>query len=183
MCQEWEHPRLTKAEVHRGDLLSRRTSQEHSADTDRHYRNTGQEGVLKYQRGKFYHCIKCFVANFLAAFMWGRPLNSAVLATTTHRMPERVSDGTNTQVEAQIINECRIKIVQRELYNVRDPQWIGDRKNHERNTVAIKNQICNQICVKCIRTHLLGLCWWQFFSRKINLSSCSWHFIFLSNSF
>ena len=60
--------------------------------------------------------------------MWGRPLNSAVLATTTHRMLERVSDGTNTQVEAQIINECRTKIVQKELYNVRDPPWIGDRK-------------------------------------------------------
>ena len=90
--------------------------------------------------------------------MWRRLLNNTVLATTTHRRPERVSDGTSTQVEVQMINKCRIKIIQRELYNGRDPPWRRDRKNHERNTVAIKNQICNQTCVKYIRTHLLELC-------------------------
>ena len=90
--------------------------------------------------------------------MWKRPLNSATLVTITHRRPERVSDGIRTQVKAQLINKCRIKIIQREPYNVRDPPWRGDRKNHKRNTIAIKNQICNQTCVKYIRTHLLGLC-------------------------
>ena len=60
--------------------------------------------------------------------MWRRPLNSAVLATTTQKRPEKVSDGTSTQVVAQMINKCRIKIVQMELYNVRDPPWIGDQK-------------------------------------------------------
>ena len=60
--------------------------------------------------------------------MWRRPLNSAVLATITHRRPEKVSDGTNTQVVAQMINKFRIKMVQEELYNVRDAPWIGDRK-------------------------------------------------------
>ena len=74
---------------------------------------------------------------FWAAFMWKRPLNSAVLTTITHRKPERVSDGTNTQVVVQMINKCRIKIVQKELYNVRDPPWIGDRKKREESTVAI----------------------------------------------
>ena len=53
--------------------------------------------------------------------MWRRSLNSAVLATTTHRKPERVFDGTDIQVVAQMIDKCRIKIVQRELYNVRGP--------------------------------------------------------------
>ena len=90
--------------------------------------------------------------------MWRRPPNSTVLATTTHRRPERVSDGISTQVKAQLINKCRIKIIQREPYNVRDPPWRGDRKNYKRNTIAIKNQIRNQNCVKYIRTHLLELC-------------------------
>ena len=43
------------------------------------------------------------------------------MATTTHRKPERVSDGTSTQVEAQMINKCKIKMFHSELYNVRDP--------------------------------------------------------------
>jgi len=30
--------------------------------------------------------------------MWRRPLNSATLVTTTHKKPERVFDGTDTQV-------------------------------------------------------------------------------------
>jgi len=52
--------------------------------------------------------------------MWRRPLDSAVLATT-YRKPEKVSDGTGTQVGAQMINKCKIKMTQRELYNVKDP--------------------------------------------------------------
>ena len=31
-------------------------------------------------------------------------------------------------------------------------------RNQERNTVAIRNQLCNQTCEKYIRTNLLGLC-------------------------
>ena len=41
-----------------------------------------------------------------------------------------------------------------------------DRKNHKRNTVVIKNQICNQTCVKHIKTHLLGLCRGRFSLEK-----------------
>ena len=77
-------------------------------------------GPEKYLRESCYHRIECTAATFLAAFMLRRPLNSVVLATTTHRKPERVSDGTSTQVKAQMINKCRIKMVQGELYNVRD---------------------------------------------------------------
>ena len=54
-------------------------------------------------------------------FFCRMPLNSAVLATTTHRKSRKVSDGTGTQVRAQMINKCTIKMVQKELYNVRDP--------------------------------------------------------------
>ena len=60
--------------------------------------------------------------------MWKRPLNSVVLATTTHRKSESVSNETNTQVVAQMINKCRIKIDQKELYNARDPPWMGDQR-------------------------------------------------------
>ena len=56
----------------------------------------------------------------MTAFMWRRPLNSVALVTTTHRKPKRVFNGIDTQVKAQMINKCRIKMVQRELYNVRD---------------------------------------------------------------
>ena len=52
----------------------------------------------KYLRESCYHRIECTAATFLATFMLGRPLNSVVLATTTHRKPERVSDRTDTQV-------------------------------------------------------------------------------------
>ena len=31
-------------------------------------------------------------------------------------------------------------------------------QNQERNTVAIKNQTCNQTCEKYLRIDLLGLC-------------------------
>jgi len=47
-----------------------------------------------------YHCIKCSAANFLVALMWRRPLNSAALATPTHRGLKGVFDGTSTQVVA-----------------------------------------------------------------------------------
>ena len=70
--------------------------------------------------------------------MWRRLLNSAALTTTTHRKPERVFDETSTQVVAQMINKCRIKIVQEELYNVRDLPWIEDQKKGEESTVASK---------------------------------------------
>ena len=68
----------------------------------------------------------------MAIFMWRRPLNSVALAITTHRKPEKVSDEIGTQVRAQMINKCRMKMIQRELYNVRDPPGEGDQKNRER---------------------------------------------------
>ena len=88
-------------------------------------------GTQKYLRESCYHRIECTAATFLATFMLRRPLNSATLATTTHRKPERVSDGTSTQVRAQMINKYRIKIAQMELYNVRDPPWEEDQRKRE----------------------------------------------------
>ena len=80
----------------------------------------------KYLRKSCCHRIECPAANFLAAFMQRKSLNSATLTIITHRRPERVSDGTSTQVVAQMTNKYKIKIVQKELYNVRDPSWIED---------------------------------------------------------
>ena len=103
-----------------------------------HHERIGRVEVRKYPRKSCYHHIKCLAANFLAAFIWKRPLNSATLATATHRKPKKVSDGTRTQVVAQMINKCRIKIVQKELYNVRDPPWMRDQKRERERTIAIK---------------------------------------------
>ena len=93
-------------------------------ERDVHRERTRRVEASKYLRKSYCHCIKCLAANFQAAFIWKRSLNSAVLATTTHRKPERVFDGTSIQVVAQMINKYRIKIVQKELYNVKDPLWI-----------------------------------------------------------
>ena len=78
-------------------------------------------GTQKYLRESCYRRIKCITATLLAVLMWRRPLNNVALAITTHKKPKRVSDGTDTQVRAQMINKCRIKIIPKELYNVRDP--------------------------------------------------------------
>ena len=51
-------------------------------------------------RKSCYHRIKCTVTTFLAAFMWRRHLNSETLVITTHKEPEEVSDGTDTQVKS-----------------------------------------------------------------------------------
>ena len=64
--------------------------------------------------------------------MWRRPLNSATLTTTTHRKPERVSDEIGTQVRAWMINRCRMKMVQRRIYNMKDSSLKGDQKKIER---------------------------------------------------
>ena len=91
-----------------------------SNDRDVHHKHTRRKGTQKYIRESCYHRIKCTATTFLATFMWRRLLNSAILVITTHRNPKRVSDGTCTQVMAQMTNKCRIKMVQRKLNNVRD---------------------------------------------------------------
>ena len=109
-----------------------------SIERDVHHECTGGVEARKCLRKNCCHRIECPTANFLTAFMWKRHLNSVVLATTTHRKLKRVSDGTNTQVVAQMINKYRIKIVQKELYNVRNPPWMKDRERERERTIAIK---------------------------------------------
>ena len=86
-----------------------------------HYERTGQMGAKKYLKKSYYHDIECSAINSLVAFMWKRPLNSAVLVAPTHRRLVRVSGWTSTQVVAWTIDKWRDKIIQRKIYNVRDP--------------------------------------------------------------
>ena len=80
-----------------------------SNDKDIHHKHIIMMRTQKYLRESCYHRIECTTATFLAAFMLRRPLNNVVLATTTHRKSESV-DETSTQVRAQMINKCRIKM-------------------------------------------------------------------------
>jgi len=75
----------------------------------------------KYLRKSYHHRIECSTANSLAAFMWKRPLYSIALVVPTHRGPVRVSNETSTQVVVWTTDKWRARIVQREIYNVRDP--------------------------------------------------------------
>ena len=98
-----------------------------------------------YLRKSWYHRIKCTAATFLAAFMGRRPQNNVALATTTHRKLKKLFDGTSIQVRAQTINKCTIKMIQWELYNVRDPSWENNRKNREREHCSNLNCLCIQL--------------------------------------
>ena len=52
--------------------------------------------------------------------MWRRPLNSATLATATHKNLGKVADRTSTQVGVQRINKWRVKMTQKKIYKMED---------------------------------------------------------------
>ena len=60
------------------------------------------------------------VTTFLTAFMWKRHLNSETLVTTTHKEPEDMADGTDTQVKSQMNDKCRVKMIKKEIYNEKE---------------------------------------------------------------
>ena len=126
-------------------------------ERDVHCERTERVEARKYLKKNYCHHIKCPAANFLAAFTCKRPLNIVVWAIATHKKSEMMSDGTNTQVVVQMINKCRIKIVQKELYNVRDPPWIGDQKKKRRKHCSNLNCIYNYFQLIYTRTYLLKL--------------------------
>ena len=82
-----------------------------SKDEDVSYGHKRRKGTQKYLRKSYYHRIKCTVTTFLVVFMWRRHLNIEVLATTTHKKPGGVSDGTGTQVISQTVDKCRVKMI------------------------------------------------------------------------
>ena len=69
--------------------------------------------------------------------MWRRHLNSEILVTTTHRKPGKVSDGTDTQVISQTIDKCKVKMIQREQYNVKNPLRKGIGKILEKKIASL----------------------------------------------
>ena len=71
-----------------------------SIDGDMPHKSVRRKETRKYLRKSCYHRIKCTAVIFLAAFMWRIPLNSATSAITTHKKPEKMSNGTGTQVRA-----------------------------------------------------------------------------------
>ena len=81
------------------------------------------------------HHIKCTVTTFLTVFMWRRHLNNETLVITTHKESEEVSNKTDTQVKSQMNDKCKVKIIQREIYNVENPLWkrIGENHGGEEN--------------------------------------------------
>ena len=56
----------------------------------------------------------------MSAFMWRRHLNSETLVTTTHKESEDEADGTDTQVKSQMNDKCRVRMIRKELYNVKN---------------------------------------------------------------
>ena len=64
--------------------------------------------------------------------MWRRYLNSETLVTTTHKEPEDVANGTDTQVKSQMNDKCRVKMIRKRLYNVKNPLCKGGRKKNLR---------------------------------------------------
>ena len=48
-------------------------------------------------------------------------LNSAALATATHKRLKEVSDGMGTQVGIQVINKYKVQMIRKDLYNVEEP--------------------------------------------------------------
>ena len=139
-CSEEEHLEYDKYSSNmysnnQGDLLGS------SSDKDVHHERIRMKKTQKYLVEICYYCIEYTAVTFLAAFMWRRPLNSVALATTTHKRPNRVSNGTCTQVKAQMVNKCRTRIVQRELYNVRDPPWGGDQKKKEKHCNSLEQNL------------------------------------------
>ena len=71
-------------------------------------------------------------ATLLAAFIWKRRLNSVFLANATHRRSGNVADGTSTQVKVQMINRCKVKMSQKELYKLKDSPQKGGRKERRK---------------------------------------------------
>ena len=53
---------------------------------------------MKYLSKSCHRHIECAAATLLATLMWRRPLNSATLATATHKELRGVSDGIGAQV-------------------------------------------------------------------------------------
>ena len=55
-------------------------------------------------------------------------MNSITLVAATHSKLKKAADGTNTQIATCMINKSMAKINGKEVYNIRGPPRMGDRK-------------------------------------------------------
>ena len=81
-------------------------------------------------------------------------MNSAALATTTHRKMEGMSDGISTQVGVRIINKCKATMASRRLYKKGSPHEEGHtkkRRRTEKELEKLKGRTSKYL------SHLLGL--------------------------
>ena len=130
------------------------------------YEHRRREDTQKYLRKSYYHRIKCTVTTFLATFMWRRHLNSEALATT-HKKLREVSDGISIQVISQTIDKYRVKMIQRKLYNVKNPLWKWDQRNsRKKDSNLIYN--CTQSELIYMNAKLLELRICSYLSLKFN---------------
>ena len=60
-----------------------------------------------------------------------RPLNSATLATATHKELIRVFDRTGAQVGVWMINKWRVLMIGEGLYNIKESPKRGGRENRK----------------------------------------------------
>ena len=67
------------------------------------------------------------------------PLNSAAVATATHRASGKVANGTSTQMKVQIIDKWRVKMTPKRIYKVEDSSW---RKGEEKKRGHCSNLNC-----------------------------------------
>ena len=77
------------------------------------------------------------------------------LTATIYRLQEG-ADGTSINTN-HLACTWRVKMKGEKSIKEREALREGNQ-NQERNTVAIKNQTCNQTCEKYLRIDLLGLC-------------------------
>ena len=101
--------------------------------TQKHLTNTlGKRKIPKYLQKSCYLHIKYIAPTFMAAFMWSRPLNSVSQEIIIQKKRKKKSDGTNTQVVAQMMNKCRGRMVQKDYIMGNIFHKVGGEKNRER---------------------------------------------------
>ena len=68
-----------------------------------------------------------------------RPLNSATLATATHKELIRVSDRTCAQVKVWMINKCKAQMIEDGLYNMyKSPKRGGQEREKKGGENTVK---------------------------------------------
>ena len=81
------------------------------------------------------------------------------MVAATHRKLEKAADRTSTQVATCMIKKWRVKINGNEIYNVRNPPGMGDRRIEGEKTVVvciIMESFCNQALENLEEEPLLG---------------------------